>query len=218
MRSLCAVCDHRIKGYPYCQDCIVLGIQALSHQQHKQGSRRTARIAAMFGIFLPGLGAVYNRQNVKALVHFLTVVGLFQLRHAGILGAPFFLGGMAFYVYSIIDAYRTAHLVAQGVSPAANEDEFKKRLARRAPALGLLFVVVGAIMAIQFLLPNVASLARLIPVALILFGGYLVSSHFKRSRDGSYGDHHDRKPHGLVPGPFVSSSRSGSRAEPWHQR
>jgi TM2 domain-containing membrane protein YozV len=219
MRSLCAVCDHRIKGYPYCQDCIVLGIQALSQEQQKDRSRRTARVAALFGIFLPGLGAVYNRQNVKALAHFLSVVGLFQLRHLGILGVPFFLGGLAFYIYSIVDAYRTALVVAQGESPAANEEEFKKRLARRAPAIGLMLVAVGAILAIQLLLPVTVSLARLIPVALILLGGYLVSSHFKRARDGSYGDHYDRKPHGLVPGQFVSPGPSGrTQAQPWRQR
>jgi hypothetical protein len=194
----------------------VLGIEALSQQQQKHRSRRTARIAAMFGFFLPGLGAVYNRQNVKALAHFLTVVALFQLRHAGILGVPFFLGGLAFYIFSIVDAYRTAQLVAQGESPAANEEAFKKRLARRAPAIGLVLVVTGAILAIQLLLPSSLSLARLIPVALILLGGYLVSSHFKRARDG---EHFDRKPRGLVTGQFVSPGPSGrTQTQPWRQR
>jgi TM2 domain-containing membrane protein YozV len=215
LRSLCAGCDHRIKGYPYCQDCIVLGIQTLSQQQQRNRSRRTARVAALFGIFLPGLGAVYNRQNVKALAHFLTVVGLFQLRHLGILGVPFFLGGLAFYIYSIVDAYRTAHLVAQGESPAANEEEFKSRV----PAIGLGLVVVGALLAIQFLLPFGIPLARLIPVALILLGGYLVTSYFKRARDGSYGDYFDRKPHGLAQGQFVPPGASGrTEAHPWRPR
>ena len=172
----------------------------------------------MFGVFLPGLGAVYNRQNVKALAHFLTVVGLFQLRHVSPFGVPFFLGGMAFYIYTIVDAYRTAQLIAQGESPAANEDEFKKRLARRIPAIGLVLVVIGALMAIQFLLPFNLSLTRLIPVALILFGGYLVASHFKRARDG-FSDGAERKPHGLLTGQFIRpGSSQRTQAHQWRQR
>ena len=218
-RPLCAGCDHRIKGYAYCQDCIVLGIQSLSDHQRSSRSRNSARLAALFGVFLPGLGAIYNRQNVKALVHFLTVACLFQLRHTGFFGGVFFAGGLAFYVYSIIDAYRTAQLIAQGGNAAADEDQFKKRLARRAPAIGLGLVVGGALLALQFLQPFGVLLTRLVPVALILLGGYLLTSYFKRTRDRDYGaDHADRSPHTLVRGAFTEQSPTGTHAQAWRQR
>ncbi len=28
-KSLCPACDHRVKGFPYCQDCIVAGVELL---------------------------------------------------------------------------------------------------------------------------------------------------------------------------------------------
>ncbi|MDM7923150.1 MAG: hypothetical protein QUS14_12695, partial [Pyrinomonadaceae bacterium] len=31
-KALCPACDHRIKGFPYCQDCIVQGIDLLRQQ------------------------------------------------------------------------------------------------------------------------------------------------------------------------------------------
>ena len=218
-RPLCAGCDHRIKGYPYCQDCIILGIQSLSAHQQNRRSRSSARLAALFGVFLPGLGAIYNRQNVKAVVHFLTVACLFQLRHIGFFGGVFFSGGLAFYIYSIIDAYRTAQLITQGGDAAADEDQFKKRLARRAPVLGLGLVIGGALLAFQFLQPFGFPLTRLVPVALILLGGYLLTSHFKRTRDRDFGaDHTDRSPHTLVRGPFAEQGSTGTQAPAWRQR
>ena len=29
-KPLCPACDHRIKGFPYCQDCIVMGVDLLN--------------------------------------------------------------------------------------------------------------------------------------------------------------------------------------------
>src|SRR5947209_3426945 len=96
-RPLCRACDHRIKGSVYCQDCIVLGVEGLSRNYYSYKPRGRARWAALFAL-LPGMGAVYNRQNIKGVVHFVTIVGLFQLTALRV-GAGFFsLAGMAFYV------------------------------------------------------------------------------------------------------------------------
>jgi hypothetical protein len=131
----------------------------------------------------------------------------------------FFAGGLAFYVYSIIDAYRTAQLIAQGGSAAADEDQFKKRLARRAPVIGLGLVVGGALLALQFLQPFGVSLTRLIPAALILLGGYLLTSHFKRARDRDYGGNQQTRSAGtLVRGSFAEHSSTETHAHAWRQR
>ena len=197
----------------------MLGIESLAHRQHSRRSKRGARMAAFFGI-LPGLGAVYNRQNVKALVHFLTVTCLFQLRHLGFFGGAFLLAGWAFYAYSIIDAYRTALMIAQGESAVANEDRFKQGLARRAPAIGLLLVAAGVIVVVQILQPFGMSLARLAPVALILLGGYLLASHFKRTRDGIYGadDFRSRKSAFSPPSLTTAGHSDRAQARIWRNR
>ena len=118
-RPLCRACDHRIKGYPYCQDCIVLGVEGLSRRYSEPRPRGRARWAALFAL-LPGMGAVYNHQNIKGVVHFATIVGLFQLTAINIVSGFFALAGLVFYLYSIIDAYRTAQLIAGGESAAAD--------------------------------------------------------------------------------------------------
>ncbi len=221
-RALCPACDHRIKGYPYCQDCIVLGVESLSRHYKQPGkSKGKPIIAALCGMILPGLGAVYNRQNFKALIHFVAVAGLFQLRHMHILSGLFGLAGVACYVYSIIDAYRTAQRVAEGESPESDESRFKRQLAKRAPTLGVMLIVAGVLLVIQILRPlNFITTARLLPVALIILGGYLLTNYFKRSRETDNPDDYSRRPpYPLAPGSMrdpvggnvTRLSRSGDR-------
>lgn len=204
-RTLCAACDHRIKGYPYCQDCIVLGVDYLNRHHHAEArpNRGKARLAALCAVILPGLGAVYNRQNVKAIIHFVTVVGLFQLSGLHIMRGFFVLAGLGLYFYSIIDAYRTAVSIAAGESPEANEARFKQTLARRAPTIGVVLIIAGLIAVVQVAQPLgfALSVAKLLPVALVLVGAYLVTRYFKRSREQSYNAEYSRKlPYSLIPG------------------
>ena len=214
-RALCPGCDHRIKGYPYCQDCIVLGIESLSRHYNyggKSKSKAKARLAALCAL-LPGLGAVYNRQNVKAVVHFVGTVGLFQLTKLHIFPGVFALAGMAFYLHSIMDAYRTAQRIAEGESPEADEAKFKRQLAKRAPMLGLLFIFSGLLLVIQIIQPwAFITPARLIPAVLIIFGGYLLTNYFKRSREEEYNSDHPQRPsYPLIPDSFAENVPSNVR-------
>jgi TM2 domain-containing membrane protein YozV len=215
-RRLCAACDHRIKGYPYCQDCIVMGVENLSRQHQSQyqasHSKGKARLAALCAL-LPGMGAVYNRQNVKAVVHFVTIIGLFQLSDLHVFEALFGMAGVAFYVYSIIDAYRTARLIAQGETPAADEARFKRGLARRAPAIGAGLIVTGLLMVLQLLRPLglYISMGRLIPVVLIIFGGFLLTRYFKRSRMEDQAQDYSHRPFSLISGALSDDASHASR-------
>lgn len=218
-RRLCAACDHRIKGYPYCQDCIVMGVENLSRQSnaHYQAnqSKGKARLAALCAL-LPGMGAVYNRQNVKAVVHFVTIIGLFQLSDLNVFEALFGMAGVAFYVYSIIDAYRTARLIAQGESPAADEARFKRALAGRAPLIGGALIVTGLLMVLQIFLRPLGiylSVGRVLPVLLIIFGGYLLTRYFKRSRVEDQPPDYSNRPFSLISGSLTDdASHAGQQA------
>lgn len=207
-RPLCRACDHRIKGYAYCQDCIVTGVQGLSRGYRTPRPVGSARLAALFAL-IPGMGAVYNRQNIKGVVHFVTIVGLFQLTSLRVAAGFFALGGIVAYLYSIIDAYRTAISIARGESPAADEERFKRALIRRAPLIGILLILAGSMLVIEILRPfPLITFARLFPVGLILLGGYLLTRYFKRTRDGDYGE--PTPPYSLVPGRL--SDRSSEQA------
>ncbi len=213
-RPLCVACDHRVKGYVYCQDCIVLGVEGLSRSYSSGRTRGRARLAAFFAL-LPGMGAVYNRQNLKGVVHFVTIVGLFQLTALRVASGFFVLSGLAFYLYSIVDAYRTARLIDQGESPAADEQRFKRSLIKRAPVIGLMLITAGLLLVIHIARPLAfITFARLFPVALIILGGYLLTRYFKRSSEETY-DEHSSAPYPLVPDRFSRRSSEASKRVPY---
>jgi len=158
------------------------------------------------------MGAVYNRQNLKAVVHFVGIVGLFNLTKLHVLPGLFALAGMAIYIYSMMDAYRTADRIAQGDSAEADEARFKRQLAKRAPALGVGLIVVGALTVLRMLVPFVfMNPARLLPVALILLGGYLLTKYFKRSRGDVSTNDYNRPPYPLITGSFGDPSNTNVR-------
>jgi hypothetical protein len=69
-KPLCPGCDHRIKGFPYCQDCIVQGVDLLRQQNRTSYApfikkRTSPFIALILSFICPGLGAAYNGQTVK---------------------------------------------------------------------------------------------------------------------------------------------------------
>jgi TM2 domain-containing membrane protein YozV len=183
-RPLCSYCDHRIKGYPYCQDCIVRGIDSLSRSSAENQSTHKGIIAALLGM-IPGLGAAYNHQNVKAIFHFIGTMLLFQFSEIRQLDVFFALAGTAFYFYTIVDAYRTGKRIGAGEDPAIEESRLKRFLARHVRQLGLLLLAGGTVLFLEWLHPFGFSLPllRLLPAALILLGGYLIISHIQRSNE-----------------------------------
>ncbi|HEY0082478.1 MAG TPA: hypothetical protein VGB61_06790, partial [Pyrinomonadaceae bacterium] len=58
-RPLCPACDHRIRGFPYCQDCIVAGVELLQQQPallHAPQAirRRTSKwVATLLSLLVP---------------------------------------------------------------------------------------------------------------------------------------------------------------------
>jgi TM2 domain-containing membrane protein YozV len=190
-RPLCPACDHRIKGSSCCQDCIVAGIEALRrnagagrhvfHQTGNQTGRQEEKsplIALLLGL-VPGVGAAYNGQNIKALTHFLAVVGLWVL--ADIFGTPlgiaFGLGGVGFYFYSVYDAFQSAQRLRRGEDLRAEDERLKHFLQRRMNLFGALLIGVGALAMLDFWIPNL--LHRAWPVLLIIAGAYLVWSYYQ---------------------------------------
>ena len=198
----------------------MLGVEGLSRSYNNVRPRGRARLAALFAL-LPGMGAVYNHQNLKAVIHFVSVIGLFQLASLRIASGVFALAGLAFYLYSIIDAYRTAILIARGESPAVDEERFKRSLIKRAPLIGISLIVAGLLLVLHIVRPFAfITVARLFPVALIILGGYLLTRYFKRSSEDSYEPHSSAPPYSLVPGRFGerSSERGGQRSHPAGRR
>jgi hypothetical protein len=195
-----------------------MGIENLSRRSYQSAQPRSrAHVAALCAI-LPGMGAVYNRQNLKAVAHFVAIIGLIQLTHVRVLSGVFALAALLFYAYSVIDAYRTAQLIAAGESPEADEERFKRTLIKRAPAVGVVLIISGLLLIIQLVRPlGFDTYARLLPVVLILLGGYLLTRYFRRKREDDYRREYSKQtPYPLVPGSF--DERTKKVTEMWRGR
>ncbi len=189
-RPLCPICDHRIKGSPCCQDCIVAGIEALRRnagdgdrvlQRSARSEEKSPLVALLLGL-VPGVGAAYNGQIIKALTHFMAVAGLWAM--ADVFGWPleivFGLGAAGFYVYSVYDAFQSAQRLRGGEDIRLEDERLKLFLQRRMNLLGALLIGVGALAMAGFWIPNLGR--RAWPALLIIAGAYLVWSYYRGGR------------------------------------
>ncbi len=194
-RPLCAACDHRIKAQPYCEDCIVRGIDVLrrpsgpviapvmaAYPPQVPVNAPSSGKATLLAL-IPGLGAVYNRQNLKALAHFVGSVGLMEIGISADL-ALFGWGGFVFFLYTIIDANRSAKAIAAGMDPRDDERRLKWMLARYKPAWGMLLIAVSLLVVISSLpiLPGAFTTPRILAVMLFLAGTYMIVAYFRSLR------------------------------------
>jgi hypothetical protein len=178
-RPLCSACDHRIKGFPFCQDCIVSGIQLLREQRERahqpNAQRKTSPfVATILSLILPGLGAAYSGQTTKALVYFGMFVGLFQLALISS-GMPIFVVGFfGIWLYSAIDSWRCAKLIRAGQIPTGSEEVFIQKLAESPKIWGFALASLGALIFIQQFYSIRQFVRTFLPVALILLGAYFL--------------------------------------------
>jgi TM2 domain-containing membrane protein YozV len=187
-RLLCSACDHRIKGMPHCQDCIVAGIDMLRRSQNAhytpdRGGEKSPLIAFFLGI-VPGLGAAYNGQNVKALVHFTVIVGLLTLSDVfdWPLEIAFGLGGVSFYCYTLFDAYASAKRRRQGENLAHQDELLKQMLRTNTHLWGGVLIAIGLLAALRTEYPQFVQ--RIWPLLLVLAGGYFIKQ-FRAQRKSS---------------------------------
>lgn len=190
-KALCPSCDHRIKGFPYCQDCIVAGVELLrnKHQAFYVPivKRQTSPFIAALLSVCPGLGAAYNGQTSKALVHFLATVGLFQMAVLSGGMAIFVLGFFGMWVFSGLDAWRTAQLIRSGVTSEDAEDVLIQRFSGNARLWGVVLTVIGASFVLQTFF-NIQLLVNFIlPALLIGLGMYLLRQVIVRPGRGRSG-------------------------------
>lgn len=214
-KPLCPACDHRIKGFPYCQDCIVAGIDLLRQQSRSSyepfvKKRTSPFVALVLSFICPGLGAAYNGQTVKALVYFAVFIGLFQM--AILTGGTmlFVLAFFGMWLFSALDAWRTAQMIRAGVTPDVAEDILVKRFSGNPKLWGIVLTVLG----IAFLLQNLFNLRGLMrglmPAMLIGLGIYILRDYIFRPRrtDDQWEDFDSARPV-----PFFAAPDNTSRGD-----
>jgi len=183
-KALCGVCVRPVHDVFYCEDCLatVLGhtAPASAAPQVAVGSASAAParagnpgVAFVLGFLFPGLGAVYNGEYSKALIHivvFVTfILGLSSDMDGGMKAVfGILLGGFVFYM--AFDAMRVAQSKQRGETPADPLESWSKD----RPIGPIILIVLGAI----FLLHNFDwfpfyRLARFWPLILIIAGGLM---------------------------------------------
>jgi hypothetical protein len=212
-RPLCPACDHRIRGFPFCQDCIVVGVELLRQQSTASPviRRRTSPFVATLLSFVPGLGAAYNGQTSKAIVHFAIFASFFQmavLTH----GMQFFvLGVLGTWLFAAVDACRTAQLMRAGLALETEEDVIARRLYGNPFAWGVTLIIIGTVFLLQTLLGIQLPVRQLLPVALVAVGAYMLFDYVRRRKASDRVIRFDsRRP----PPSVVASTRFDSQGMP----
>jgi Domain of unknown function (DUF5668) len=189
-KALCGVCVRPVRDVFYCEDCLasVLGHPAAPqaaafapaatttqapHAAASDGKKYNSSGVAFILGFFPGMGAVYNGEYNKALIHIVVfaamIVGLSSdIGEGASVALSLLLAGFIFYM--VFDSVRTAKAKATGqVSPDPLESWSKNR-----PVGPIILIVLGAI----FLLNNFNwfpfyRLVRFWPLILIIAGGLM---------------------------------------------
>jgi hypothetical protein len=190
-KAMCEKCTHSVKGVVYCEDCLAARLQgtlpaaapAAGAAPIEARSLPSPGLAAVLAGFFPfGVASVYTGQYAKGLAHLLIFAFLvWGLSNAS--GGVEPLLGIAlafFYIYQIVDAFRSAQAIQKG-QPAPDPFGLGKTFTAgdkvdvsKAP-LGA-FILIG--LGVLFLLSNMGLLrfwwmGRLWPLVLIFLGVWM---------------------------------------------
>jgi len=199
-RPLCEACRREVKGTSYCETCLAARLQSpLWGSAGQHGGASSPGVALALGL-IPGVGAIYNGQIIKAMVQVLLFGSLIALSHrtGGPIGPIFGLGAAAFYFYMVIDSYQTAKARQLG---QPTPEWFGLNEARVSTPMGATVLIA---LGVLFLLDNLgvhifAQIGRFWPVLLIVLGVVLLQRRMA---------HHD-----TVPNPGSEPVQAGSESD-----
>lgn len=177
-KPLCAQCTREVRGALYCEQCLsgmLAGPQAAAAA--RTGDSRPA-IAATLGI-IPGLGAVYNGEYVKALIHVVVFASLIAAMAADLASsfqAFVIVSFVAFCFYMPVDAYRVAK--ARSTGEPAPPDLMQGP--GRKPIGAIVLIGLGVLILLgNFGLLEREWFAKAWPVGLIVLGVWVLMDRMK---------------------------------------
>ncbi len=172
-KALCAQCTREVRGALYCEACLA---DLVAKPQPSPAEGRPGRAFALG--FIPGLGAVYNGEYTKALVHVLIFTAFVGALNSG-LGDPLepMLGILlaAFIFYMAFDARRVARAKSQGQTVPEPFGELKTT----TPIGPIILIALGVLFLVGRHFPLGEWIRQLWPVIFIAIGVLLL---WKRAR------------------------------------
>jgi hypothetical protein len=198
-KPLCAICQRPFEGTVYCQDHAPVASYANTGYANPAGSNapgaanpyvqplaassvppvQTSPALAFILGWIPGVGAIYNGQYIKGLVHVLIFASIISILNSDP-NAPSdaFFGIMlaAFVIYMPFEAYHTAKKRQVGIQL----DEWSSLLAQsryagRAPIGPVILIIIGILFLLDTLrVIEFREIGRFWPVILIVAGAYML--------------------------------------------
>jgi hypothetical protein len=121
-KGLCTQCSREVQGNVFCEPCLAARVTGTSAAPGAPGAYPPGYAPPPVGApnpgtatilgFIPGVGAMYNGQYIKAIVHVLVFVVLISItEHYGMFGI--FVG--AWVLYQVFDAHQTAKARRDGL-------------------------------------------------------------------------------------------------------
>jgi hypothetical protein len=194
-RPLCAEDQREIYGVVYCQECLARQLgqsgpapasgyaaapAAAPYAAPPVGAPQAhvpnAGLATLLG-FIPGVGAVYNGQYLKAFLQVVIFAFLISMQTWEMSGASHTFFGLciaAFYFYMVIDSYRSAKAIQAGQAPS-DFLGFGQPHQINAPVAAIVLIVIGAIFLLHSMGFFYLDVSRYIwPAVLIALGVFLL--------------------------------------------
>ncbi len=208
-RSLCGLCQRPAEGTVFCQDHVPVSAYSQTGPSYSQASPgepnpaanpyfqqgaaaplpgvRTSPVLAFILGFIPGVGAIYNGQYLKGLVHALVFGLLVTILDSTPEPSQALLGIVlaAFVFYMPFEAYHTAKKREMGLVP----DEWssivpRNQYAGKAPVGPIVLIAVGVLYLLNTLnLVDFHQIGRFWPVILILVGVYMLYTRVTSTRE-----------------------------------
>ena len=175
-KFLCEQCTHTLKGKAYCQDCLLRGVEWVGTVKDLRLPTDAPKRAALCAL-IPGLGAVYNSEYMKAVTYFAVWAALASMgsRINGIFGFAAFV----FLIFTMFDAYRSAEALLRKRLKSDGSEEEPLSQDRTYVAWGLFLIILGILFLLQNIIPY-HFLNQFWPLIFILIGAYLVYYSLKK--------------------------------------
>lgn len=179
-KSICGECRHDVKGVNYCPNCLAQAVERPPVMQPP----KTPGLAAFLG-FIPGVGAIYNGEYLKAVAFIAVFAGLVQACDRAHGGSEVFLGlsMAAFYFFMIVDSYKSAQRIneraASGLAEATADIPLADGQKKESLAAGVIIMALGLLFQLDnFGLFNLDRIWELWPLAIIVIGIIMLKNYF----------------------------------------
>ena len=181
-KALCPDCRRDVQGVIYCETCLAATMSnpATAAASSPTPGNSNPAVATMLA-FIPGVGAIYNGEYMKALMFILIFGGTISLLDSrASRGLEPFLGLFlaGFYFYMILDSYRSAKALGAGpaAAPAGAWDVPGLGGDGKAMPIGpIVLIVIGSLFLLNSMdIFRFFNVFRFWPLALIGIGVYML--------------------------------------------